>query len=80
MREFLRTIQYKYFAVRKQQIRDLKLKIRDNRDQKILGGAIVSRCDILITGDKDFFEHRYKGIEIMTPADFIKKYCSINQL
>ena len=49
--------------------------IRDKDDEKVLYSAILADVDVLITGDKDFFD----GIdverpEILTHIDFLKKY------
>jgi len=49
--------------------------IRDKDNEKVLYSAILTDVDVLITGDKDF----YDGIdveqpEILTPAEFLKKY------
>lgn len=39
---------------------------------KILHSAYLADVDVLITGDKDFFEKTYDGSVILTPADFVK--------
>lgn len=48
--------------------------IRDEFDKKILHSAYSCSVDILITGDKDFFEKEYDGLEILTITEFLKKY------
>jgi putative PIN family toxin of toxin-antitoxin system len=49
-------------------------EIRDEFDKQILHSAYAAAIDILITGDKDFFERTYEGLEILTMAEFLKKY------
>ena len=48
--------------------------IRDSDDSKILYSAFASQADILITGDSDFFEKTYDGIQILKPSEFVRKY------
>jgi predicted nucleic acid-binding protein len=50
------------------------IKIRDPNDKIILSDAIRSEVDILITSDKDFFDRKYDGLEIINPYGFLKKY------
>jgi putative PIN family toxin of toxin-antitoxin system len=50
------------------------IKIRDKNDISILIDAIDTKADILITGDNDFFDHTYDGLEIVKPADFLKRH------
>jgi predicted nucleic acid-binding protein len=46
--------------------------IRDPKDMHILAAALAERCEIIVTGDKDLLElAKYKGIHILTPAEFI---------
>jgi putative PIN family toxin of toxin-antitoxin system len=49
-------------------------KIRDDDDYIILYTAIIENVDILITGDKDFFDIKIDKPEIMTVNDFLKQY------
>ena len=49
-------------------------KIRDDDDYIILYTAIIENVDILITGDKDFFDIKIDRPEIMTVNDFLKRY------
>jgi predicted nucleic acid-binding protein len=44
---------------------------RDKDDEDIIKSAINSRCDILVSGDKDYFEKRYPDIDILTPRQFL---------
>ena len=48
--------------------------IRDEKDKPILASAILADVDILITGDKDFYDISIERPEIFSPADFLKKY------
>lgn len=50
-------------------------QIRDARDYPILYTAILEDVDILITGDKDFFDIEIERPEILSPAQFLEKYC-----
>ncbi len=50
------------------------LYIRDVKDYPVLYSAVTENIDILITGDKDFSELGMEKPEILTPAEFIKKY------
>lgn len=49
-------------------------KIRDEKDMPVIVSAIVSDVDVLITGDKDFADLSIERLEILTPAEFTKKY------
>ncbi len=50
-------------------------QIRDEKDYPVLYIAIMEDVDILITGDKDFFDIEIEKPEILTPAQFLEKYC-----
>jgi|LQAB01.1.fsa_nt_gi putative PIN family toxin of toxin-antitoxin system len=56
----------------KDNLKHIKVNIRDKKDIKILISAIEAGCDYFITGDKDFFEHKYENIKVITPRDFIE--------
>jgi uncharacterized protein len=44
---------------------------RDAGDLPILGAAVGSKCDCLITGDKDLLVlRRFRGVSILAPDDF----------
>lgn len=49
--------------------------IRDLNDYPVLYSAILSDVDILITGDKDFKDVDIDYPEIMTPHEYILRYC-----
>lgn len=49
---------------------DDTLNIRDSHDKPVLRAAIASKCDVLLTGDKDFLESDVKTPKIMKPKDF----------
>lgn len=59
-----------------QQMKAGLFSIRDEKDYPVLYTAIVESVDILVTGDKDFADIEIEKPEIVTPADFISKYCS----
>lgn len=74
MKQYLNNMTYEYYSVDKKQINKQQLNIRDKSDHNILGAAIASKCDVLVTGDKDYFEMKYDNIEILTPRQFLEKY------
>lgn len=49
--------------------------IRDKKDLPVLVSAISEDVDILITGDKDFSDIEIEKPEILTPTQFLEKYC-----
>ena len=48
--------------------------IRDEKDKPILASAILADVDLLITGDKDFYNVEIERPEILSPNDFLKIY------
>ncbi|ADL68374.1 PilT protein domain protein [Thermoanaerobacterium thermosaccharolyticum DSM 571] len=48
--------------------------IRDKKDLPVLVSAITEDVDVLITGDKDFYDLKIEKPEILTPAKFVEKY------
>jgi len=50
-------------------------EIRDIKDLPILVSAISENVDILISGDADFVQLNIEHPEILTPREFVKKYC-----
>lgn len=48
--------------------------IRDVKDRPILRAALVSKVDVLITGDKDFLESGVKNPQIVTAAEFMSHF------
>lgn len=54
----------------------IEFLLRDKEDEVILASAIHSKCDILLTGDKDLLEvsETVGEIEILSPREFWKKY------
>jgi putative PIN family toxin of toxin-antitoxin system len=51
--------------------------IRDKNDLPILVSAILSKSDILLTGDKDFEDIKIEKPRIMKPVDFMIQYKNI---
>jgi putative PIN family toxin of toxin-antitoxin system len=51
--------------------------IRDKNDLPILVSAILSKSDILLTGDKDFDDIKIEKPIIMKPVDFLIQYKNI---
>jgi putative PIN family toxin of toxin-antitoxin system len=49
-------------------------KIRDAKDYPVLHAAITSQIDLILTGDKDFFDVRVDRPEILAPLDFLKRF------
>lgn len=50
------------------------IEIRDEKDLPIIYTAIIEDVDVLVTGDKDFTELEFDFLEILTPAEFLRKY------
>lgn len=48
--------------------------MRDAKDFPVLYSAIIGNADILVTGDKDFFDIELKKPEILRPAEYVAKY------
>lgn len=44
----------------------IKCKLRDPKDEQVLSDALNSHMDILLTGDKDFYDGDFENIKIMT--------------
>jgi predicted nucleic acid-binding protein len=49
-------------------------QVRDMKDTPVLVTAILEDIDILLTGDRDFSSVEIDHPEILTPAEFLKKY------
>lgn len=49
-------------------------EIRDPKDYPVLYTALLENVDILITGDADFKDTDIDHPDILTPAEFLKKY------
>jgi putative PIN family toxin of toxin-antitoxin system len=63
---------------------DLLHACRDPRDDKFLELAVTGQAAYIVTGDKDLLVHNpFEGIQIVTPAEFLKviaQYGSLGQL
>ncbi|GHU99679.1 hypothetical protein FACS1894211_05530 [Clostridia bacterium] len=70
--QFLSELSFEYFHVPADLQYDYP--IRDENDKKILHAVYASSSDVLITGDKDFFEQVYEDLEVLTPREFLNKY------
>lgn len=53
-----------------------KIKLRDSKDDVVLGSAIASKVDVLLTGDKDLLSvsKQVSELEILSPRQFWEKY------
>jgi predicted nucleic acid-binding protein len=49
------------------------VKIRDEKDYPVLHAAITGQVDVLLTGDKDFFDVKIDRPEILSPLDFMNR-------
>ncbi len=52
--------------------------IRDMNDYPILYTAIIENVDVFVTGDKDFQAINVEKPEILTPSEFIERFCIDN--
>ena len=51
----------------------LDIDIKHEKDKTIIGSAVISDCDYLITGDNDILELRkYNKLKIMNASKFLK--------
>src|SRR5580765_2036078 len=47
---------------------------RDPKDDKFLEDAVNGRADVIVTGDKDLLDlNPFRGITILTPADYLAR-------
>ena len=53
---------------------DETLDIRDSHDIPVLRAALKGKCDILISGDKDFLESDIKNPKVVTAKEFLEKF------
>lgn len=51
-----------------------RFSIRDPKDYPILYTAVIENVDILISGDNDFADTELTHPEIVTPAEFLKRF------
>lgn len=49
--------------------------IRDVKDYPVLYTAMLEDVDILVTGDNDFSDVDVDKPEILTPIEFVERYC-----
>ena len=54
---------------------EMLFEIRDVKDYPVLYTAILEDVDILVTGDSDFEDVDVEKPEILTPAEFVERYC-----
>lgn len=71
---FLNKFPYEMVYTPEEMEQDL-FQIRDEKDYPVLYIAIMEDVDILITGDRDFADIEIERPEILTPAQFLEKYC-----
>jgi putative PIN family toxin of toxin-antitoxin system len=51
---------------------ELDVEIRHEKDKTIVGSAVISECDYLITGDNDILElKKYNKLKIMNASKFL---------
>ena len=51
----------------------LDVDIKHEKDKTIIGSAVISKCEYLITGDNDILElKKYNKLEIMNASKFLK--------
>lgn len=54
---------------------DTLFEIRDVKDYPVLYTAILEGVDIFVTGDRDFSDVDVENPKILTPAEFVERYC-----
>lgn len=55
-------------------ITDIENKIRDPKDRPVFRGALESRADVIVTGDKDLLESGIENPKSITASDFYFNY------
>lgn len=75
LEEFLYNLPFEVYYTPKDIINIKFIEMRDIKDEPVLYSSIMSDVDILITGDKDFRDIDIEKPEILTPSEFLKKYC-----
>jgi len=68
--DFIKDIKFHYLRLC---AGDKVVNIRDPKDKHVIASALEAEIDLLITGDKDFFEYEY-DFEVITPSGYIAKY------
>ena len=72
---FEKFIEISDIKIIKKKIYEKKIKkfddIRDQYDAHIIASAEVSKCNFIITGDKDVLDYSHKTIKIMRSADYL---------
>jgi len=74
LEDFLRELPFEFIYSPKSLPEDLGFIIRDKDDEYVLYSAVLADVDILVTGDKDYYEVEIERPEILSPIDFINKY------
>jgi putative PIN family toxin of toxin-antitoxin system len=77
LQKFLGELTYELVSIPKNIDYSKYPNIRDKNDLPILVSAILSKSDILLTGDKDFDDIEIGKPEIMKPVDFMIQYKNI---
>lgn len=70
---FLSSVSYEFVYTPKQ-IYIQEFIVRDYKDYPIVYTAILESVDVLLSGDKDLTVLNVRELEILTPAQFMKKY------
>ena len=47
-------------------------KLRDEKDQPVLAAAIMTGCDFILTGDRDFLESGISRPQPIHPKDYLE--------
>ncbi|MCL2630409.1 MAG: putative toxin-antitoxin system toxin component, PIN family [Firmicutes bacterium] len=71
---FFANLKYEYTYIPNEEIVTSKATISDQGDKHVLVSAIFAEAEVLITGDKHFFERVYDEVEVLSPSDFLAKY------
>jgi putative PIN family toxin of toxin-antitoxin system len=65
------TVEIVYTPPEEEQAKD-EGKVRDAKDRPILRAALAAKVDVLITGDKDFWESGIATPQTLSAAEFLK--------
>lgn len=72
---FLRQLPYE-LVYASDNVKSNVFSLRDEDDCPVLYSAVAEDVDVFVTGDRDFEDVDLERPEILTPAQFLERYCT----